>query len=184
MSLFFFINNNLYSQARGEYSLIGYAGGGISFFAGDAGTPSDLNTELSKTKAIGTLRLMWQPDHLLGIGLESGWTNFYSYKVQGSVNGEVNVRAVPLLLVFSMPLAKNLKIFAGTGGYFMTSDLDYQQQTKSNTFSLGWMAALSYSYPISKTCDIATEFKWLNARETKDGSLSLQILLRWKILTW
>jgi hypothetical protein len=180
----FFINVSSHAQKRGEYSLIGYTGGGISFFAGDAGTPSDLNTELSKTKPIGTLRLMWQPDHLLSVGLETGVTNFYSYKIQDNVNAEVQVKAVPFLIVFSMPLAKNLRIFAGPGGYFITSKLNYQQETNSNTFSLGWMIAGSYSYPISKACDIATEFKWLNARETKDGSLSLQVLLKWKILTW
>jgi hypothetical protein len=100
------------------------------------------------------------------------------------VNAKVNVKAVPLIIVFSMPLMKHVNIFAGPGGYFVTSKLDFDQQTNSNTFSLGWMVAGSYSYPISKACDIAAEFKWLNARETRDGSLSLQVLLKWKLLNW
>jgi len=180
----FFINANSYSQKAGVYSLNVYAGGGISFFAGEAGTPTELNTTLSKTKPIGTLRVMWQPDHLLGLGLESGLVNFYSYDIHDTINGNTDVSAVPVIIAFSMPLVKHLKVFFGPGGYFITSKVDYKLKTHSNTFSLGWMAALSYSKPISKTCDIATEFKWLNARETRDGSLSLQVMLKWKFLSW
>ena len=173
------------AKKSGEYALVLYAGGGISFFAGDAGTPAGLNATKTLVSPIATFRVMWQPDHLLRVGLESGWMNFYSYKAEdNSIKGKVNVRAIPIILVFSMPLLQRFTMYAGPGSFIVTSKLDYETETKSATFGLGWMAALSYEYPINSKLGIVSEFKWLNCWETKDQSLSLQIHLRWKFLTW
>ncbi|MBZ5856122.1 outer membrane beta-barrel protein [Flavihumibacter profundi] len=169
---------------RGIYSLNVFAGGGVSFYLANPGTPSDVKSQVSRIHPTGTLRVMWYPDHLLKVGLETGITNFYSYKIQDSISGNVVVQAVPLLLVFSMPITKRINIFAGPGGYFITSKLDYEGQTKSKTFSVGWMAAGSYEYPINDKVGLAGEIKLLNAFETKDVSMSLQIQLRWKFMEW
>src|SRR5882724_5197759 len=93
------------AKKSGEYALVAYIGGGISFFTGDAGTPAGLNATKTVVNPVGTFRIMWQPDHLLRVGLESGWTNFYSYSVEdNSVKGKVHVQSIPILLVFSMPV--------------------------------------------------------------------------------
>jgi hypothetical protein len=169
---------------EGLYSLNLFAGGGLSFYLANAGTPADLKSRVSKTHPIGTLRIMWYPDHLLKIGLETGITNFYSYKIQDSISGNVVEQAIPILLVFSMPITKHINIFAGPGVYFVTSKLDFEGTTQSSTFSLGWMAAGSYEYPINDKLGLAGEIKLFNAFETKDISLSVQIQLRWKIMEW
>jgi len=169
---------------QGLYSLNVFVGGGVSYYLVDPGTPADLKSQISKTHPIGTLRIMWYPDNLLRVGLESGITNFYSYKIQDSISGGVVVQAVPLLLVFSMPITKRINLFAGPGGYFITSKLDFEGKTQAGTFSLGWMAAGSYEYPINDKLRLAGEIKLLNAFETKDISLSVQIQLRWKIKEW
>lgn len=173
------------AKKSGEYALVAYVGGGISFFMGDAGTPAGLKATKTIVNPIGTLRIMWQPDHLLRVGLETGWTNFYSYKVDdNNVKGKVNVQSIPILLVFSMPVFQRFNIYAGPGSYLITSKLNYETETNSTTLSLGWMAAVSFEYPLNNKLGLVSEFKWLNSWETKDQSLSLQIHLRWKFLTW
>ena len=175
-----------HKKNRGEYALVLYAGGGISFYSGDPGTPSGLNAvEVNKVYPSATLRVMWHPDHLLRVGLETGWNTFYSYKVNNNgITGSVHVRATPILLVFSMPIKKRINVFAGTGGYLVHSRLDYEVVTVSKTWSLGWMAAASYTYPLGKDLGIAAEFKWQQAYETRDANFNVQLQLRWKFLKW
>jgi len=173
------------AKKSGEFALVAYVGGGISFFTGNAGTPAGLTSNITTTNPIGSIRIMWHPDHLLRVGLESGWHNFYSYSAENnSVKGKVNVQSIPILLVFSMPVFNRFNIFAGPGSYLITSKLNYRGEVKSTRLSLGWMAAVSYVYPLNDKLGIAGEFKWLNSWETKDQSLILQIQLKWKFLTW
>jgi hypothetical protein len=80
-----------------------------------------------------------------------------------------------------MPVVKRVSIFAGLGSYWLTTNLNYNGHVKSKTFSLGSNIALSYTQPLSKTLGLAAEAKWMNAFETKDNLLSLQVLLVWRI---
>jgi hypothetical protein len=172
------------TEKNGLYSLNVFAGGGVSFYLTNPGTPYGLNSQVSVSHPIGTLRIMWYPDHLLRIGVETGITNFYSYKFQDSLSGNVIVQSVPLILVFSMPVTKRINVYMGPGGYFITSKLNFEGHTNSGSFSLGWMVAGSYEYPLNDKLGIAGEVKLLDAFETKDASLSVQIQLHWKFMEW
>lgn len=177
--------DSAFVKKRGDYALYMYAGGGISYYTGRSGEPDGFSNELNRTAFAGTLRVMWQPDHLLGLGFETGWTRFYSYSTQ-HVNGTGNtdVTGVPLLVVFSMPLVKRVHVFAGVGGYLVTTKLDYLEESSGSTVSLGWMASANYVYPLNKKLSIAGEIKYMNAYETEDANISFQLQLLWKICTW
>jgi hypothetical protein len=164
---------------------VAYVGGGFSRFAGVAGTPPGFNRSINKNGPVGTFRIMWHPDHRLRFGIESGWTSFYSYEVRGGTNSaKVHLTGIPLLMVFSMPVAKRLTLFAGTGTFLLTSNLDYVGKVQRNQFTIGYMASAMYVVPISDRVSLASEFKWFNARETKDTTLSLQLMAIWKFLQW
>jgi hypothetical protein len=172
------------SPKRGQFALLATVGMGISIYPNLVGTPAGLNASVNKIFPIGTIRILWQPDHLLRVGVESGWVTFYSYKFQDSISGAVGVRAVPLILVFSMPVGKYVNIFAGPAYYFIQSKLDYHGITTGSSTSLGWMAAASYIYQFRKSYGIGAEFKWMNAYKSEDASLSFQIQFIWKFLRW
>ncbi|SRR5258706_3463662 len=173
------------STSHGSYALVAYLGGGISRFVGTAGTPPGFNTSINRNGLTGTFRLMWHPDHRLRLGIESGWTNFYSYEVRGGANtAKVSLTGIPLLLVFSMPVTKRLSLFAGSGAYWLTSNLDYVGKVQRNQFSIGYMASALYVVPLSARVSLAGEVKWFNARETKDTTLSLQLMTIWKFYQW
>jgi hypothetical protein len=173
------------SLKRGKYSFVVYAGSGISMFSTEAGVPEDLETEIKRSGLASTVRLQWRPDHRVYVGIESGYTSFYSYTIgQNGDDGKLSVTAVPLLVQFSMPVAKRITLHGGAGSYIITTHLDYAGIVKSKSHSLGWMAAASYSQPVSKKFFINSELKWLNASEHQLGTISLQIIMAWKFYEW
>ncbi len=178
------INDNV--NIKGRYSFVLYTGGGWFTYAGSvgsAGTATD--RAIVRTHPIGTFRIMWHPDHRLRIGLESGYTTFYSYKLRnGNIPGKVKLTGIPLLVVWSMAITKRINIFAGIGSYLLTTDLSYQGKVTSNAFSLGINAAVNYVQPLTKKLGIGAEIKWTEASQTKDYGVSAHLMLVWKFLEW
>jgi hypothetical protein len=171
---------------RGEYAAVSYVSGGFGMYAADAGTPAHLQTILDKIKANSSVRIMWHPDHLLRFGLETGYMTFYSYALTDSAGkrGKAALRAIPVLVEWSMALTKRFNIFAGSGIYLLTTDLDYITKTKSHKVSVGWMAATSYILPVSKNMGLGMELKYMDAAETSDGSINFQLQWVWKFAKW
>src|SRR5829696_945069 len=173
-------------QKRGEYGWVVYISGGVGYYVSDKGTPSYLNPKVSNSGHATNLRIMWHPDHLLKVGLETGHMTFYSYTFKDStgLGGETKLTAIPVLFEWTMAVTKRLNLFAGSGVYFLRSNLDYQGRTSSSKLSIGWMAAGSYIHPLSANVGLGTEVKWMEAAETSNGIVSLQLQLVWKFLKW
>ena len=169
-----------------QYSFVLYGGGGMAGYVADVNTqPIGLQTNIKTTFPYGTVRLMWHPNYRLRLGFETGYTNFYSYSLKnGNTSGKVSLSAIPLLVVWSIPIVKRVNLFAGFGTYVVTTHLNYSGKVKSTAYSLGSNVAINYVYPLSKKLGLATEAKWLNAFQTKDNMLALQVQLVWKFLEY
>ncbi|MBO0947085.1 hypothetical protein [Fibrella forsythiae] len=171
---------------RGPFRLLVYASTGTSVYSAPIRTPGSLSDEhQNRWSAPISLRVMWQTDHRLRLGVETGFVNMYSYS--GTANDQVarvRVSAIPILAVFSMSVVKRFALYAGTGPYLINSHLDYGGVTRGSTFSIGWMAAGTYTQPISRNLGIAAEVKWYDATQTDDACLMLQATLVWRALTW
>lgn len=173
------------STQADKYALVLYATGGLSWYPAVPGVPSQLETSAITMAPSGTARLMWMPDHRLRVGFESGWTPLYSYTIEGpGPHGRVEQVAVPLLLMWSMPLTKHFSLFAGYGTYRLTSKLDYLGTTRSSTFSMGYAAALSYVHPLGSKVGLDVEVKWYDLAETQHTLLLAQLGLVWKLYRW
>ena len=171
---------------RAQYAWVVYGGGGPGYYVSNSGAPQYLSRKISNLSHVASFRLMWHPDHLLKVGLETGHLTFYTYRFRDSVDreGVVKLKAVPVLIVWNMAVTKRLNLFAGSGVYFLRTNLDYRGNTTSKKLSIGWMTAASYIYPLSATVGLGSELKWMNASETSNGILSLQLQLVWKFLNW
>ncbi len=181
---------------RGPYTFVVSAGGGLSYYSTHLGVPNTLEqAHLSRFGVPASLRLMWYPDHRLRMGLETGWTTMYSYRgLVANESAHVYVSAVPVLLVFSMPLAwlrgtdrsltRRLAITAGTGIYINYSRLDYAGLVEAYTTSPGWMAAASYTYPIGRRFRVAGELKWFDAVASENAAFTAEIQLVWRAFSW
>jgi hypothetical protein len=171
--------------ARGEYAIDIYAGGGISLYSADASRPAYLDTKINTAGFAGTLRVMWKPDHLLSVGIESGFANFYSYRFGKNLNdGRVHLTAIPVLLVWSMPINRYFSVCAGYGSYLLNSTLEFEGVVKTKMFSLGWVASASYLHRISSRSGMIMELKWMNATETRDAVITAQLQFAWRMLKW
>ena len=183
-------------QKRGPYALVLSVGGGLSYYSTHLGVPASLEqTSVSRFGVPLTLRAMWFPDHRLRIGLESGWTTMYSYK--GSVGNDranVYVSAVPILLVFSMPLAwlsgtnrsvmRRMSVTGGPGYYLIRSRLDYLGTVQTTSNSLGWAIAGAYTQPLGPKVRLAFELKWYDAVAAENAAFAAQIQLNWRAFSW
>jgi hypothetical protein len=171
---------------RRKPSFVLHAGGGMSYYTGDINQTSvAIPGTLNKWSPAATLRLMWYPRYRLRLGIESGITNFYRYNVRDpDGEGNVTLQAVPLLIVWNMQVRPRLNIYAGFGSYFLTSWLDYRGKVRSTDVVLGSNVAVSYTQPINQRVSAAAELKLMNAFETKDAALTLQVHFVWKVFQW
>ncbi|WP_461093869.1 hypothetical protein [Spirosoma gilvum] len=188
--------DSIIDSRRGPYTVVVTAGGGLSYYSTHLGIPDAIEQpHLSRFGTPSSLRVMWYPDHRLRVGLETGWTTMYSYRGQvAGENAHVYVSAIPILVVFSMPLgwltgtdrsvARRMAITAGTGLYVTHSRLDYQSTVMTNTNSLGWMAAASYTYPIGRRFRVAGELKWFDAVAVENAAFTAEIQLVWRAFSW
>lgn len=178
------------TPARGDekpdsgFALVVSGGGGLSVYVAAINPPADIPSTVRRGGLSGSLRVMWYPDHLLRVGIESGWTRFFSYSLKKGSEGNLYLSAIPLLLVFSMPVTSRLDLFLGAGGYWVFSDLSYETTVHVTEFSQGWMLAGAYRFPLSHSLDLAAELKWFNASQFEDASMTVQAHLVWRAFEW
>ena len=176
-----------YSQTDDpEYAVTAYINAGYSRFI------SELDYEdLNKSGFSGTIRLMWEPEHLLSIGIESGYLQLYDISTQRTIqdtitfNGSSELTAVPILMVFSMELFKNFKLSVGSGMFLLTSKVDaLGNPVNSNQVSTGVFGSASYYHPLSHTISLGGEIKYYLINKIEDGSLNFQLSLQYRFLTY
>ncbi|QJW91700.1 hypothetical protein HNV11_21105 [Spirosoma taeanense] len=181
---------------RDPYTIVVTVGGGLSYYSTHLGVPPGLEqVDVSRFGVPATVRAMWYPDHRLRLGLETGWTTMYSYRaLANGQRSQVYVSAIPMLLVFSMPLAwlsgterslaRRLSLTGGTGVYRIQSRLNYAGIVDARRYSLGWMMAGAYTQPIGRRIRVATELKWYDATATEDAVFGLQLQVVWRAFSW
>jgi hypothetical protein len=161
-----------------DFAVVLTLGGGYSHYI----QPYDLPIAINRSGLTGSARLMWHPDHRLRVGLESGWSAFYHYALEdvetsfGYTDASLSLSAVPLLVIFSMPLTKSLELHAGTGGFLVRSHATSFGNTVDVTaFSQGWMAAASWKLTEWTGVRIESEVKWYGATQFDDGVVIVQL---------
>ena len=169
-----------------EYAVTAYINAGYSRFI------SELDYEdLNKNGFSGTIRLMWEPEHLLSIGLESGYLQLYdittqiTYEDTITFNGSSELTAVPIIAVYSMELFENFKLSVGSGIFLLTSKVDaLGNPVNSEQVSTGVLGSVSYYHPLSQTISLGGEIKYYLINKIEDGDLTLQLSLQYRFLTY
>jgi hypothetical protein len=128
--------------------------------------------------------IMWEPEHRLALGFESGYYTFYSASriTPSGSTARVSLAAVPILLTIRMRVYKNFFVSTGTGVTILTSEanvlgsLAENSQTSFATFQ----ATALYLKPIGKHFKIGGEFKYLNVAKTEDSVMALNALVAYQ----
>jgi len=117
--------------------------------------------DLNQNGFSGTVRVMWNPEHLLSLGLESGYQYLYSLDVSdfstefGNTNVKASMYTIPIFIVFSMKVLPNIKLSAGSGVYLLFNSGElFGDELRSNQVSIGAHMGISYTYPINNSLAI------------------------------
>jgi len=139
--------------------------------------------DLNQNGFSGTVRVMWNPEHLLSLGLESGYQYLYSLDVSdfstefGNTNVKASMYTIPIFIVFSMKVLPNIKLSAGSGVYLLFNSGElFGDELKSNQISIGAHMGISYTYPISNSMAIGGELLYSYFSKLQDQTVALQFL--------
>ncbi|HZW38788.1 MAG TPA: hypothetical protein VFF33_05770 [Ignavibacteriaceae bacterium] len=188
--LFIFSSSLLFSQRDSLYHLSVDAALGYSKYMTTM-TFEDLN----KNGFSGTFRVMWHPEYLLSLGVESGYQ--YLYSIRSDVNSiqfgaselKASMISVPLLFVTSMcifPISlPNFELQGGGGVFFLFNDGElYGSKIYSHVFSFGYHFGGTYLQPVSDKVSVGAQVKYYYISKLQDSDLSLQFLISYKFLSW
>jgi len=135
-------------------------------------------------------KLLWRPEHRLGIGIESGYYLMYSTtRIQtdnGSSKLTSSLKVVPIFLTLSMNVVKHLDLNFATGWtsmiYFININKSKTNKVVGQTYSMSNFAlGITYSIPLSKKIDLGSEIKYLNIGKTNDHHLSASVCMSYKL---
>jgi hypothetical protein len=148
-------------------------------------------SDLNKSGFSGTLRIMWNPEHLLSIGLETGYQYLYSIDVKniqtefGTSNFSASMVSVPIFIAIAMKLTPNIKLIGGSGTYLLFNNGNlFGDELKSSQISIGAHAGIVYLYPLSNRISIGGELQYSYYSKIQDQTLALQFYFVYKFLEW
>lgn len=134
-------------------------------FAGLMTTIYDLppTTQSSSTTYLGNAlggRLVWHPNHLLAVGVQSGFVFFSADDliIDGVESGRAGLAAVPLHLVVTMS-SRRFEFGIGLGLYQLQSiwRLRGVQRAESSEYEYGINPWVGYDFPISDRLTLGPE---------------------------
>jgi hypothetical protein len=173
-------------SADTTYSLTTEIGVGYSRYF----TTMDYN-ELNKNGFSGTVKVMWNPEHLLSIGLETGYQYLYSINTKnnsaefGNSDFTASMYTIPVFIVFAMKVTPEIKIMAGSGMYLLYNSGElFGDAIESNQTSIGAHVGVSYTYPINKSISLGGELLYSYYSKLQDQTVALQFLFTYKFLEW
>jgi hypothetical protein len=148
-------------------------------------------SDLNKNGFSGTVRIMWNPEYLLSVGLETGYQYLYSIDISdyntefGTTDFSASMYTVPIFLMFSMKVMPNVRLNAGTGLYLLfNSGNMFGDELESSQISIGGHAGIAYTYPISNDISIGGELLYSYFSKIQDQSFAVQFLFVYDFLKW
>lgn len=187
-SFFAAYSYSCFGQAQDTtYKVNAVFGFGYSYFLTSLSNLDGLNQHSFNS----TLKIMWQPEHLLRVGIESGYLSFYSYEETGfkSEYGTTDVKsslsAIPIILLFSMELFDNLEVSSGVGVYFLFSKINsFGNEVSSSVFSNGYYGSIAYFHPLNRDLSIGGELKYYYLSKIEDADLTIQLVVKYNFLEY
>lgn len=172
------------------YRLELYVSGGpqISWFR-ERRTPISVETGAAGTNLMA--RAMWHPDHLLSVGLLSGWTSFSTEQLQlTNAEGELrtvdaHLTAIPMQIAFGMQKG-GVEIGVGIGAYWLFSDVGRTDGVRATSSQIesGVSAMLAYTYMFTDRLGIGPEVNVHALSYRGITAASGQIRVRYDLFTY
>lgn len=170
---------------RGDYRLIVQANLGFSQARIERSIEVD-KADYSPLGFLRTLRLIWRPDHLLGMGVETGLLRVSNLIVKQDATlptgTTLELDAIPVLLIFSME-KYGIELTSGVGmyNYRVNATLNDADLTASTQWEIGWMLGGGYAYPLSRSFSIGGDIRFYSITERQVTLTSLSAKVQWQL---
>jgi len=147
--------------------------------------------DLDKNGFGGMARVMWNPEHLLSIGLETGYQYLYSIDAKnvstefGTSDFSASMTSVPIHIAIAMRINDCLKLRGGTGIYLLSNHGDaFGDALESSLISIGMQVGLSYARPVSKDISLGAELKYSYITKLQDQHIAIQFLFIYDLIEY
>jgi hypothetical protein len=130
-----------------------------------------------------SMRVMWEPEHRLSLGIEAG--HYKVYEVQLTENNNINTASLsitPILFCVQMRIFRRFYASAATGVSIHQADVNIlgnQSSSKAWAFSNLKFSA-GYVYPITKEFGLGLQAQFLSENKTEDMIASVQAVVRYQ----
>ena len=140
-------------------------------------------TSIRQNFSCSSIRVMWEPEHRLSLGIEAG--HYKVYEVQLVENNNINTASLsitPILFVVQMRIFKRFYVSAATGISVHRADVNIlgnQSSSQAWAFSNLKFSA-GYVYPITKVFGLGLQVQFLSENKTEDMIASVQAVARYQ----
>ena len=140
-------------------------------------------TSIKQNFSCSSMRVMWEPEHRLSLGIEAGY--YKVYEVQLSENNKINTASLsitPILFCVQMRVFKRFYVSAATGVSIHHADVNIlgnQSSSQAWAFSNLKFSA-GYVYPITKAFGLGLQAQFLSENKTDDMIASVQAVARYQ----
>ena len=123
---------------------------------------------------------MWEPEHHLSLGIESGYYCLYTVNFDELSDLEISNYAIPIQLTISMKLLKTFYFSFSSGPTILVNKVitSNGERVDASTMSLGdFSSALGYKHRINQHFTLSAETKFFFASKLDDKNIALIFLL-------
>jgi len=128
-------------------------------------------------------RIMWEPEHLLSVGIESGYYRLYTLNGNGAAQAHFANSAIPIQIVLSMKFLKAFYFNFSLGQTKLINKVTRQNTADFNTsaWSLADFAGtLGYRYTWKSRISLAAETKFFYSTGFIDRNIALIFMVGYK----
>ena len=148
------------------------------------------SNDISNNLPVFIGRIMWKPNFLLSLGLESGY--YFLFKTHdvpaliGNDKMSSNMALIPIFLHVAMNVYDNFNISLSSGYSLMSYEVESDEGVSTGTeLSLSNFAlALSYDYPLNNNWLFGAELSYLRIGLTEDDYINLNIYASFNLLSY
>ncbi|MHC1736898.1 MAG: hypothetical protein AB9882_02675 [Ignavibacteriaceae bacterium] len=138
----------------------------------------------------GGLRLMWEPDKLLRIGLHTGYLQLARSKEEyiqtefGETKRSSALNVYPLTVTFNMKVYY-FELILGLGAGFVTSKINaFNETSESSVITSAKLYGIGYLHNFNKDISLGGELKYYSFSTPEVTNLTIEIKGKYAFLEW
>ena len=127
---------------------------------------------------------MWEPGHLLSLGIETGYYKMYSVNDKSQTDVNISNAIIPFQLVVNMKFLKTFYVSFASGQSILVNKVSTPDNgsISSTSFSLGdFGLSLGYKHKLNDRVSLAAETKFFYSSQLNDKNIALLFMVGYEL---